>query len=77
MVGVSPLIPGFDPGPFLVYSVDKKRALKLISPVELRYSYVSIIPITLSSILQPNGIYRSQAGEGCVPGNKEIAFHIA
>jgi hypothetical protein len=51
MVAVSPLVPGFDPGPFLVYSVDEKLALKLISPVELRYFCVSIIPITLSSHL--------------------------
>jgi hypothetical protein len=77
MVGFLPLIPGVDPSPYIVYCVDEKLALRLIFPIELRYACVSIIPITLSSRLQANGIYGSQAGEGCILGNKEIAFNIS
>lgn len=75
--GVSPLIPGVDPGSLRVYSVDGKLALRLIFPRVLRYSSVSIIPVTVPSRLQPNRTYRSQAGEGCLPRNKENSLsHI-
>ena len=60
---------GVDPGPFRVYTVDDKLAETDLSSC--------IIPITLPSRLQPNGTYRSQEGEGFIPRNKEIPFHIS
>jgi len=73
VAGVPPLSPVVDPGPFRVYSVGDKLALRMIFPLVLRYSPVSIIPVTLPSRHQPNRTYRNQAGEGCLPRNKEIA----